>query len=49
MAELDAALAPHGAIRALEEMREQGQTRWIGITGHGPYAPGVFVAGLGAL
>ncbi|MXY13395.1 MAG: aldo/keto reductase [Chloroflexi bacterium] len=46
MAELDAALAPHGAIRALEEMREQGQTRWIGITSHGPYAPRVFVNAL---
>lgn len=46
MAELDAALAPHGAIRALEEMREQGQTRWIGITGHGPYAPAVFLEAL---
>ena len=45
-AELDAALAPHGAIRALEEMREQGQTRWIGITGHGPYAPAVFLEAL---
>ncbi|MDE2702370.1 MAG: aldo/keto reductase [Chloroflexota bacterium] len=46
MAELDAALAPHGAIRALEEMREQGQTRWIGITSHGPYAPRVFLNAL---
>lgn len=46
LAELDAALAPHGAIRALEEMREQGQTRWIGITGHGPYTPRVFLEAL---
>ncbi len=46
MAELDAALAPHGGIRALEEMREQGQTRWIGITSHGPYAPRVFLNAL---
>ena len=46
MAELDAALAPHGAIRALEEMREQGHTRWLGITGHGPYVPSVFLEAL---
>ena len=46
IAELDAALAPHGAIRALEEMRELGHTRWLGITGHGPYAPGVFLEAL---
>lgn len=46
MAELDAALDPDGAIAALREMREQGHTRWLGITGHGPYVPSVILAGL---
>ena len=34
MADLEAALAPDGALRALEEARRQGMTRFIGITGH---------------
>lgn len=34
MAELEAALAPDGAISALEEARRQGMTRFVGITGH---------------
>src|SRR5919205_957219 len=34
MADLDAALAPDGALSALEEARRQGMTRFIGITGH---------------
>lgn len=34
MADLDAALAPDGAIGALEEARRQGMTRFVGITGH---------------
>ena len=34
MADLEAALAPDGAIGALEEARRQGMTRFIGITGH---------------
>ena len=46
MAELDAALESHGAMRALEEMRDLGHTRWLGITGHGPYAPAVFIEAL---
>lgn len=33
--ELDAAFAPGGAMQALQEAREQGLTRWLGITGHG--------------
>ncbi|HUS17045.1 MAG TPA: aldo/keto reductase [Chloroflexia bacterium] len=33
-ADLEAALAPDGAIGALEEARRQGMTRFIGITGH---------------
>lgn len=36
MDELDAVTAPGGALEALVELREQGLTKWIGITGHGP-------------
>lgn len=32
--ELDAILAPGGAAEAMLEAREQGLTRWIGISGH---------------
>ena len=46
MAELDAALEVDGAIRALEEMRDLGHTRWLGITGHGPYSPKVILTAL---
>jgi len=34
MVDLEAALAPDGAIAALEEARRQGMTRFVGITGH---------------
>ncbi|HUP27840.1 MAG TPA: aldo/keto reductase [Chloroflexia bacterium] len=34
MADLEAALAPDGAISALEEARRSGMTRFVGITGH---------------
>src|SRR5436305_10165855 len=34
MADLEAALAPDGAVAALEEGRRQGMTRFVGITGH---------------
>ncbi len=34
MADLEAALAPDGALAALEEARRQGMTRFVGITGH---------------
>jgi aryl-alcohol dehydrogenase-like predicted oxidoreductase len=33
-ADLEQALAPDGAVAALEEARAQGMTRFIGITGH---------------
>jgi len=39
MEELDQVTARGGALEALLEMREQGLTRWIGITGHGPDVP----------
>lgn len=38
---LDAALAPGGAIEAFERARDEGLTRWIGITGHTHRAPSV--------
>ena len=39
MEELDKITAPGGALEALIELREQGGTRWLGITGHGPTRP----------
>ncbi|MBI5667757.1 MAG: aldo/keto reductase [Chloroflexi bacterium] len=44
--ELDAATQPGGAIEALQAAREQGLTRWLGITGHGMQAPAVFIEAL---
>jgi aryl-alcohol dehydrogenase-like predicted oxidoreductase len=41
MEALDAATAPGGALEALVELRDQGLTKWIGITGHGPEVPRV--------
>ena len=37
--ELDEVTATGGALEALVEMRDQGLTQYIGITGHGPHAP----------
>jgi aryl-alcohol dehydrogenase-like predicted oxidoreductase len=45
-AELDAAMGPGGAMETLLEAREQGLTRWLGITGHGLQSPAVFLAAL---
>ena len=39
--ELDAVTAAGGALEALVQMRDQGLTRYIGITGHGPDVPRV--------
>ena len=36
---LDEVTASDGALQALIEMRDQGLTKWIGITGHGPTVP----------
>ena len=46
MAELDAATGTGGALEALVEARDAGLTRFIGITGHGRQAPGVFLEAL---
>ena len=36
---LDIVTASDGALQALIEMKEQGITKWLGITGHGPTVP----------
>ncbi len=41
MEALDQVTAPGGALEALVELRQQGLTRWLGITGHGPDVPRV--------
>jgi len=46
MDDLDQVTAPCGALETLVEMREQGVTRWLGITGHGPEAPRVHLEAL---
>jgi aryl-alcohol dehydrogenase-like predicted oxidoreductase len=43
---LDEVTAPGGALEALVEMREQGVTKWLGITGHGPAVPAVHLEAL---
>lgn len=43
---LDEAMAKGGAIEALSEAREQGLTRYLGITGHGLEAPAIQYAAL---
>jgi aryl-alcohol dehydrogenase-like predicted oxidoreductase len=44
--ELQAALRPGGAIEALVEAREEGLTRYLGITGHGLQVPGIMLKAL---
>ena len=44
--QLDAAMAPDGVLQTLIEMREQGLTDWLGVTGHGPDAPATFIEAL---
>ena len=47
MEELDKTTSKGGALEALVEMRDQGLTKWIGITGHGPETPRVQIEALG--
>lgn len=42
LADLDAATRPGGALDAIVQARDEGLTRWIGITGHGVDSPAVF-------
>ncbi len=44
--ELDAATAADGALKAMRRARDEGLTRFIGITGHGLQAPRLFFEAL---
>lgn len=44
--ELDKVTAPGGALEAIKGAREEGLTRYIGITGHGVNAPKIFLEAL---
>ena len=44
--DMEAALAPGGAIEALVQARSEGLTRFLGITGHTHAAPSTFLAAL---
>jgi len=44
--ELDAATGSGGALEAIIEARDEGLTRFIGITGHGNLAPALFLEAL---
>jgi predicted aldo/keto reductase-like oxidoreductase len=43
---LDQVFAPGGAMETLVQAREQGKTRWLGLTSHGMTAPSVLVEAL---
>lgn len=42
MEELDAATRTGGALEAILKAKEEGLTKWIGITGHGVNSPAIF-------
>jgi aryl-alcohol dehydrogenase-like predicted oxidoreductase len=44
--ELDQVTSPGGALETMKKAREQGLTRFIGITGHGVNAPSLFLEAL---
>jgi predicted aldo/keto reductase-like oxidoreductase len=46
MEELEQCFAPGGSLEAIVEAREQGLTRYVGITSHGMLAPRVEIAAL---
>ncbi len=46
MDQLELATAPGGSLETLVEMREQGLTNWLGITGHGPEVPATILEAL---
>lgn len=46
MDELDAIFAKGGAMEAMQAVREQGLTKYIGITGHGVDAPKIYLEAL---
>jgi predicted aldo/keto reductase-like oxidoreductase len=41
MEELDKAMSPGGAIETLQRAKDEGLTKWLGITGHGMETPAV--------
>jgi aryl-alcohol dehydrogenase-like predicted oxidoreductase len=43
---LDQVTSPDGALKALTELRDQGLTKWLGITGHGPTVPRTHIEAL---
>ena len=43
---LDQVTSSNGALKALVEMKEQGLTKWLGITGHGPTVPKTHIEAL---
>ena len=43
---LDHVTSPDGALKALTELRDQGLTKWLGITGHGPTVPRTHIEAL---
>ena len=46
MEQLELATAPGRSLETLVEMREQGLTKWLGITGHGPEVPATILEAL---
>jgi aryl-alcohol dehydrogenase-like predicted oxidoreductase len=44
--ELDQVTRPAGALEAILKARSQGLTQYVGITGHGVHAPGLFLEAL---
>jgi aryl-alcohol dehydrogenase-like predicted oxidoreductase len=44
----EAAMGPGGAMEALVEAKEQGLVRFLGVTGHGTYAPAMHMQSLEA-
>lgn len=42
------AMGPNGALEALVEARDEGLVRFIGVTGHGTYAPSMHIRSLQA-
>ena len=46
MEELDQVTSSDGALKAIKNAREEGLTRYIGITGHGVDAPRIFLEAL---
>ncbi len=46
MEELEACFAPGGSLEAFVEARDEGFTKHLGITSHGPHAPAVLIEAL---